>query len=56
MAMVFVVVQLMEAREARLEAQLWAAEENRRLLLSMGWTPAEVTPTRSPGAEVPAPC
>ena len=42
-----------EAREGRLEVQLWAAEENGPLLLSMGWTPAEVTPTRSPGAEVP---
>ena len=42
-----------EAREARLVAQLRAAEENGRLSGSMERTPAEVTPTRSPGAEVP---
>ena len=35
-----------EAREARLEAQLRAAEENGRLSRSMERTPAEVTPTR----------
>ena len=42
-----------EAREARLEAQLRAAEENGCLSRSMERTPAEVTPTRSPGVEVP---
>ena len=39
--------------EARLEAQLWAAEENGCLSRSMERTPTEVTPTRSPGTEVP---
>ena len=41
-----------EAREVRLEAQLQAAEENGRFSCSTNQTPAEVTPTRSPGAEV----
>ena len=42
-----------EAREAQLEAQLRAAEENRRLSHSMERTPVEVTLMRSPGAKVP---